>query len=57
MQCVCRLGGENFHAALQKIAVVIGADELAKNCAKIKNLASGEEREVAIAEVAAQLGR
>lgn len=40
-----------------KFAVVIGADELAKNCAKIKNLASGEEREVAIAEVAAQLGR
>lgn len=40
-----------------KFAAVIGADELAKNCAKIKNLASGEEREVAIAEVAAQLGR
>lgn len=32
-------------------AVILGTDELSKNCAKIKNLSSGEECEVSILEV------
>lgn len=39
-----------------RAAVIIGSDELARGVAQVKHLASGEQAEVALAELAARLG-